>query len=73
MYPINFMSLINLTVKWENIAWRKWYDAKHEEDPMGKKLIENGALCYQNCAHELKESLIFVLPQSLTTPEGVQK
>lgn len=51
------MNLIDLAVKWENWARRKWYDAEREKDPMGKRLIEHGALCYQNCASELREAL----------------
>jgi hypothetical protein len=59
--------LINLVNRWEDIARRKWTDSEVEDDPMGKKLIEHGALCYQNCARELKEALTSSLPLPLTT------
>jgi hypothetical protein len=59
--------LLNLVSNWENIARRKWIDSEAEDDPMGKKLIEHGALCYQNCARELKEALTSSLPHFSTT------
>ena len=67
------MSLIDLAVKWENVARRKWQDAEIETEPMGKKLIEHGAICYQNCARELREVLISASPQSLATQGEDQK
>ncbi len=54
-----FMNLVN---HWENRARRKWIDSEAENDPMGKKIIEHGALCYQNCARELKEALTSFSP-----------
>lgn len=62
-----------LIVKWENIARRKWYDAEQEASPMGKRLIEHGALCYQNCARELREVLISVSPLPSATQEEGRK
>ena len=52
--------ILTLASKWEDIARRKWTDAKIEKDPMGKRLIEHGANCYQNCALELREALSVV-------------
>ncbi len=46
--------IINLIERWENIARRKFADGESESDPMGKRLIEHGAICYTNCALELR-------------------
>ncbi len=62
-----------LADRWEKRARRKWRDAEREQNPMGKRLIEHGATCYQNCARELREALKSVSPQSLTIEEGDQK
>ena len=58
------MKLMILAEKWENISRRKWVDAEAEKDSMGKKLIEHGAVCYQNCARELREVLSSFLSRS---------
>ena len=60
-------TLEELIVQWERIARRKLYDAKHDADPMGQQLIEHGAMCYFNCATELKAVLTSALPAPLTT------
>jgi hypothetical protein len=57
---------IGLARQWENLARLKWLDGGREEDPMGKRLIEHGALCYQNCASELREVLTSSSPRLLT-------
>jgi len=62
--------LLNLAYHWEDIARRKWTDSELEDDPMGKKLIEHGALCYQNCAGELKKVLTLSSPLASTIQEG---
>ncbi len=54
----HFDSKINLINNWENIARRKWIDSEKETDIMGRRLIEHGAMCYQNCARELREVLL---------------
>lgn len=59
--------LTDLACHWENIARRKWIDSEAEDDPMGKRLIEHGAMCYQNCARELSEVLTSSLPLPSTT------
>jgi hypothetical protein len=48
---------MQLAEKWERIAGRKFSDADHESDEMGKRLIEHGATCYFNCAQELRRTL----------------
>lgn len=62
-----FESLMSLVYSWENIAGRKWADAEAEKDLMGRKLIEHGAICYRNCASELRGALISLLSQSSAT------
>lgn len=43
-----------LIAEWEHRARRKFIDAEKERDPMGRRLIEHGAMCYFNCAQELR-------------------
>jgi len=52
-----FMPFNSLVAHWENLARRKFLDAEQETDPMGKKLIEHGAVCYFNCARQLRQAL----------------
>jgi len=65
--------LFGLVGRWEDIARRKWIDSEAENDQMGKRLIEHGALCYQNCARELKEALTSLLPLASTIQEEDQR
>ena len=67
------MNLIDLAVKWENWARRKWYDAEREKDPMGKRLIEHGAICYQNCAQDLRKVLSSLSPSFSAIQKESQK
>lgn len=46
-----------LISQWLHIAKSKFFQAKYEKDPMWKRLIEHGAICYFNCAQELKKVL----------------
>lgn len=61
------MKYAYLVEKWENLARRAFFDAEHEKDPMGKRLIEHGAMCYFNCAQELKavQALISLQPSAI--------
>lgn len=65
--------LQDLVRRWEDIARRKWIDSEAEDNPMGKKLIEHGALCYQNCARELKEALSSSSPLPSAIPGEEKK
>ena len=62
-----------LIEEWERIARRAFYDAEYEKDPMGKRLIEHGAMCYFNCIQQLKAVQASISPQPLTTEEECQK
>jgi hypothetical protein len=67
-----------LVEKWEDIARRKFQCAENEKDnpmhrPTGRKFIEHGAMCYYNCAQELKAALSYLSPSSLTKREEDQK
>ena len=42
---------------WTARARSRWVSARNERAPMGKLLIENGAMCYLNCAEELLKAL----------------
>jgi hypothetical protein len=65
-----FMALTNDTVmtfqrlieKWNHSARRAFCDAEREQNMMGKRLIEHGAMCYFNCANDLTEALASFLP-----------
>lgn len=46
-----------LIAEWERRARRKLIDAERETNPMGRRLIEHGAMCYFNCAQELKAAV----------------
>jgi hypothetical protein len=46
-----------LIFDWEGIARNKFIDANLEGDEIGKRFIEHGAICYFNCAQELKKAL----------------
>jgi hypothetical protein len=64
--------LSQLVLEWEQIAKRKFYDAQREKDPMGRRLIEHGAMCYFNCAQELRGVLCASAPQLSTIEEALQ-
>ena len=49
--------LVRLSDCWKGRAAKKFMDAKDENDEMGRKLIEHGAMCYFNAAMELEEAL----------------
>ena len=71
-------NLLNLVQKWEGITRRKFQCAKNQNDdptqrPTGKDFIEHGALCYYNCAQELREVLSSLSPSSSTKQEGDQR
>lgn len=59
-----------LVAQWKHLAKCKFQSAQHEKDPMGKRLIEHGAICYLNCARELKEALAALSPQEQANPSG---
>jgi hypothetical protein len=70
--------LIALIEKWENTAQNKFRSSERQKDnpanrPTGKQFIENGAICYANCARELRVILASVSPQVSTTQEVNQK
>ena len=58
--------------EWEQIAKRKFADAQSEQDPMGRRLIENGAMCYFNCAQALSQVLSASAPRLSATEEVLQ-
>lgn len=67
------MNIEDLIIVFETRARRAWKRAETEKDPMGKRLIEHGAVCTQNCASELKECLASISPQPLNTQKEAQK
>ncbi len=70
--------LFALIEKWENTARNKFRSSERKKDnpanrPTGKQFIEHGAICYTNCARELRAALVSVSPQVSTTQEVNQK
>ncbi len=61
-----------LVTLFEDRAKRAWKLAETEQDPMGKRLIEHGAVSTQNCATELK-ALSSLSPEPLNTLKADQK
>jgi len=49
--------LLTLCEAWEKLARCKFISADAEKNPMGKQFIEHGAMCYFNCAQELRKVL----------------
>lgn len=43
-----------LIAEWQRRAKRQFEDAAATDDQAGKRLLEHGATCYFNCAHELR-------------------
>ena len=70
---MNTQKLEELFKTWEHRALNKFLSAELEKDAMGKRLIEHGAMCYFNCAQELREALAVPLPQGQEPLSGDQK
>jgi len=73
-----YENILELVTQWENTARGKFINAKQQKDdisnrPTGKQFIEHGAICYCNCATELREVLSSLLPSSLTNQGEYQK
>ena len=62
-----------LVEQWESRARRAFYDAEQERDPMGKMLMEHGAVCCINCAEDIKKVLKAVSRRQSATGEGDQR
>ncbi len=64
------MQLQGLIDEWESYARRAFLNADRESDPMGKRLIEHGAMCYFNCAQALKKASHVVSSLQPSTIQG---
>jgi hypothetical protein len=42
---------------WRHLARKKLAEAPLEPDPMGRRLIEHGGMCYFNCSEELRSAV----------------
>jgi hypothetical protein len=61
------MKLIELAESWELSAKNRFLAAEQEKDEFGKRFIEYGAMCYFNCAQEIRAILSApLLPISTT-------
>lgn len=48
-----------LAEKWERISQRRLYDMQFEKAEYGKEMLRATAMCYFNCASELRKALDF--------------
>ncbi len=73
MYFLGLTPFYFLAEEWEGVARRKFQSADRQVDdpinrPTGKRFIEHGAICYYNCAQELREALSSLL----SSPSNIQ-
>jgi methionyl-tRNA formyltransferase len=47
--------LNDLVLQWLKTAQCKFIQSKDESDPFAKRFIQHGAICYFNCASQLKK------------------
>lgn len=71
-------NISDLVGKWEGIARRKLISAEQmteceQKELTERRFVKHGAMCYYNCAQDLKKVLSSLSLSSLTTPEGDQK
>lgn len=74
----NIPSLIALAEKWEQTARNKFISADHQVDdptnmPTAKRFVAHGAICYFNCAQELRRFLSSLESSSLDNQGECQK
>lgn len=48
-------AFLDLASKWESVARNKFISASGEEHEIHRRFIEHGAICYYNCATQLRE------------------
>lgn len=70
--------LTALIDEWEKTARNKFRSAERQEDdpanrPTAKRFVEHGAMCYYNCAQDLRAALSSLSPSTSTIEEGGQK
>lgn len=56
-------ALMALVLEWEQSARSQLQCAERTKDPMGKRLVQHGGMCYFNCAQALRRHLDAALPQ----------
>lgn len=57
MNDLSREKLLELVAKWKRRALKSFADSELEQDAMGKRLIEHGAVCIANCMLELEEAI----------------
>ena len=60
--------LFELVDKWEKSARFAFLSAGEQKDDFGRRFIDHGAMCYMNCATDLKE----VLASAGLLPSAIQ-
>jgi hypothetical protein len=58
-----------LIEQWENRARCKFQSAEEKPDGATREFIEHGAMCYFNCAQELRAALASALTRAQPPPE----
>ena len=57
MPPERDVALLALVQKWEQRARRAFESATQEKTAFGRRFIEHGAMCYFNCAQDLRAAV----------------
>lgn len=57
-------ALLALADEWERIAGIKFDAAKHEPEGIQRKFVQHGAICYFNCACQLRQFVKARYPQA---------
>jgi len=60
--------LMRLVLEWEQSARSQFQCGERTTDPMGKRLVEHGAVCYFNCAQALRTHLASDHPNKVVEP-----
>lgn len=65
-------ALMGLVLDWEQSARSQLQCGERTDDPMGKRLVQHGGMCYFNCAQALRRHLDAAAPQPSPTQEERQ-
>lgn len=63
-------ALMALILEWEQSARSQLQCAERTKDPMGRRLVQHGGMCYFNCAQALRRHLDAAAFQPSPTQEG---
>lgn len=63
-------ALMALVLEWEQSARSHLQCAERTKDPIGKRLVQHGGMCYFNCAQAIRRHLNAAAPRPSPTQEG---